>query len=131
MTAGLAQDLGRQIVHVSIVCWRAAHVAGWTDVYRTWAFEDERPMLTDFEVPGTRDGLVQWVLDAQSEFARHVDALTADDLTALRPAHWGEDVLLHRLVAIISYEHTHHGAEIGALRDLHRGHARVQPPPTS
>jgi hypothetical protein len=34
-----------------------------------------------------------------------------------------------RLVLGIAVEHIHHGAEIGLLRDLRRGHARVQPPP--
>jgi hypothetical protein len=80
-------------------------------------------------VPGTRDGLTGWLHSAQDRFSNAVAALDDSDLAALRPAHWGPQLPVHHLISTIAVEHIHHGAEIGVLRDLHRGHARVQPPP--
>jgi hypothetical protein len=46
---------------------------------------------------------------------------------ALRPAHWGESLPAVQLVYSMLTEHVHHIAEVGVLRDLHRGHAITQP----
>lgn len=81
-----------------------------------------------FEVPGTRDGLAEWLHSAQGRFRAAVEALDDAELVELRPAHYGPHLPIHRLVSGIAVEHIHHGAEIGLLRDLRRGHARVQPP---
>lgn len=114
---------------ITSIAWRIAHLAAWTDIYRNWTFEDQRLGLRGLEVPGTRDALVAWLHLAQDRFFEAVGALDEPDLLALRPAHWGPKLPVHQLVSTIAVEHTHHGAEIGLLRDLHRGHARVQPPP--
>jgi hypothetical protein len=53
-----------------------------------------------------------------------VSALNDGDLDLLRPTHWGGEAMMGALVWTIAYEHLAHGSEIGALRDLHRGHAR-------
>ncbi len=82
-------------------------------------------------MPGTRDGLAEWLNGAQDRFLAAVDELTEAELVELRPAHWGQHVPVHALVSTIAREHIHHGAEIGLLRDLRRGHARLQPPPVS
>jgi hypothetical protein len=106
---------------VTSIAWRMAHLAAWTDVYRNWTFEDQSLGLLQLEVPGTRDGLTEWV--------HSVDGLDHAELVELRPAHYGPHLPIHRLILGIAVEHIHHGAEIGLLRDLRRGHARVQPPP--
>jgi hypothetical protein len=114
---------------VTTIAWRLAHLAAWTDIYRCWTFEGGKLGLRELVVPGDRDGLVGWVHVAQDEFSRAVDALGDGDLTELRPVHYGPMLSIHRLVEGIAVEHLHHGAEIGLLRDLRRGHARVQPLP--
>jgi len=114
---------------VTSIAWRMAHLAAWTDVYRNWTFEDQSFDLARFEVPGTRDGLASWLWSAQDSFRAEVDALDDGQLADLRPAHYGPHLPIHRLVSGIAVEHVHHGAEIGLLRDLRRGRARVQPPP--
>jgi hypothetical protein len=114
---------------LTTVAWRLAHLAAWTDVYRSYAFEEERLDLLQFEVPGTRDGLVGWLTAAQDRLGAKVDALDDAELAELRPAYFGPPRPLHRLVSTMVVEHLHHGAEIGLLRDLHRGHARLKPPP--
>jgi hypothetical protein len=114
---------------VTSIAWRMAHLAAWTEVYRSWTFEHQRLGLAQLEVPGTRDGLAEWLCAAQDRFTRSVDGLDEAELDDLRPAHYGPHLPIHRLVLVIAVEHIHHGAEIGLLRDLRRGHARVQPPP--
>jgi hypothetical protein len=114
---------------ITSIAWRIAHLAAWTDIYRSWTFEDQSLGLRQLEVPGRRDELVAWLQLAQDLFSEAVGALEEPDLVGLRPAHWGPTLPVHHLVSTIAVEHTHHGAEIGLLRDLQRGHARVQPPP--
>ena len=114
---------------ITTIAWRMAHLAAWTDVYRSWTFEDQSLDLLHAEVPGTMDGLSAWLCSAQDRFRAHVDGLDEAELSELRPAHYGPHLPIHRLVSTMASEHTHHGAEIGLLRDLRRGHARVQPPP--
>jgi hypothetical protein len=114
---------------LTTIAWRVAHLAAWTDVYRSWTFEDQSLDLMHVDVPGTRDGLVNWVCAAQDRFGEKADALDDAQLVELRPAHYGPELPIHRLVRAMVVEHIHHGAEIGLLRDLRRGHARLRPPP--
>src|SRR5207245_10070501 len=88
-------------------------------------FEDQALRLRQFHVPGNRDGLADWIYSAQALFASFVNALDDGDLTELRPALYGPHLPIHWLVSGIAVEHIHHGAEIGLLRDLRRGHARL------
>ena len=53
-----------------------------------------------------------------------MSALTDADLDLMRPTHWGEEATIGALVWTIANEHLSHGTEIGALRDVYRGHAR-------
>jgi DinB superfamily len=114
---------------LTTIAWRLAHLAAWTDVYRSFAFDEDRLDLLGFDVPGTRDGLVAWLRAAQERLGAQVDALDDAELAELRPAYFGPPRPLHRLISTMVVEHTHHGAEIGLLRDLRRGHARLRPPP--
>ena len=114
---------------VTSIAWRLAHLAAWTDVYRSWTFEDDHLDLMHLDVPGSRDGLVDWLCAAQDRLRAHVDTLDDADLAEVRPAHFGPHLPIHRLVSMMAVEHVHHGAEIGLLRDLRRGHARLQPLP--
>lgn len=117
---------------LTTIAWRLAHLAAWTDVYRSVAFDEERVDLMDADVPGARDGLVAWLCAAQDRLVAKVDALDEADLVELRPAYFGPPRPLYDLISTMVIEHTHHGAEIGVLRDLRRGHARTRPlpPPT-
>jgi hypothetical protein len=112
---------------VPTIAWRVIHLAAWTDIYRHWTFGDERPTLLDAAVPGSASGGLAWLHDAQDRFMCAVDALDDVSVFDLRPAHWGESLPAVQLVTTMLTEHVHHIAEIGVLRDLHRGHARTRP----
>lgn len=110
------------------IAWRVVHLAAWTDVYRGYAFEGSRPDLNDADVPGTAAAGVRWLLRAQDAFLTAVDGVPDDAVFEPRPAHWGEPEPLAGLVTTMLTEHVHHLAEVGALRDVRRGHAVRLPP---
>jgi hypothetical protein len=109
------------------IAWRIIHLAAWTDIYREWAFGNGRPTLLDAEVPGDAIGGLAWLYKAQDRFMGSVDTLDDVSVFELRPAHWGESLPAVNLITTMLTEHVHHIAEIGVLRDLHRGHARTRP----
>lgn len=114
---------------VTTIAWRVMHLAAWTDVYRDWTFGETRPSLADFDVPGGAAEGVAWLHGAQDRFAAELAPLTDADLRERRPEWTGEWREMGVLVREIAVEHLHHGAEIGVLRDLRRGHGRMQPLP--
>ena len=116
-------------VPLTTIGWRVVHLAAWTDVSRGFAFEGKQPDLNDADVPGTAREGVDWLLRAQDAFMSAVDRVSDDDLFAPVAAHWGESLPAAHLVSGFQNEHVHHLAEIGTLRDVHRGHALVQAPP--
>ena len=111
------------------IAWRVIHLAAWTEVYLDFAFGDAKADLNDFDVPGSCAGGLAWLLEVQDRFIAAVQVLDDEALFALRPAHWGAMVPTSHLVTTMLTEHVHHIAEIGALRDVRRGEARLQPPP--
>jgi hypothetical protein len=110
---------------VTTIAWRVVHLAAWTAVYCDWTFATATRSYDDFEVPGHASAAVKVLHDTQEEFASAVAPLTNEDLLELRPAHWGAEYPVGALVWQIVVEHLHHSAEIGVLRDLHRGTGRV------
>ena len=111
------------------IAWRVIHLAAWTDIYRTFAFDESQPDLNDADVPGDLGSGIAWLFRAQDDFIASVAALSNESVFEPRPAHWGESVPVVRLVTTMLTEHVHHVAEIGVLRDLRRGHAFIQPSP--
>lgn len=114
---------------VTTIAWRIMHLAAWTEVYLDWTFGDAAVSIEDQEVPGERTRALAWLYDAQDRFTGAVEALDDRTVFELRPAHWGARLPIAHLVTSMLTEHVHHIAEIGTLRDLHRGRARRQPPP--
>lgn len=110
---------------ITTIGWRLVHLAAWTDIYRSFAFEDGTESLLRMDVPGTAAAAVAWLKLAQDRFVDALAQVAPSALDEPRPAHWGEQVPLSVLVGLIEIEHTHHGAEISLLRDLHRGAAHT------
>ncbi len=104
--------------------WRLGHISGWTEVYRNFTFGPGGLSYAEVEIPGTADAALARLARCQSDFREDVAALSDADLDALRPTHWGGEATIGALVWTIANEHLSHGSEIGALRDVYRGHAR-------
>ncbi len=113
------------------IAWRVIHLAAWTDIYRQFAFDGTRPDLNHVDVPADASGGLAWLHGAQDAFIADVDGLSTESVFEPRPAHCGETVPVVRLVTTMLTEHVHHIAEIGVLRDRRRGHALIQPQPSS
>jgi hypothetical protein len=109
---------------VPTIGWRLLHLAVWTDIYREWTFSIRRPRAEDYDYPGNAADAVAWLERAQEAFAHDVASLDESRIGDLRPTHYGKQRSAGDLVWDIAIEHTHHGAEIGLLRDLMRGRAR-------
>jgi DinB superfamily len=110
---------------IPTIAWRVIHLAAWTDVYRHFAFGDTRPDLREFDVPGDVNAGLACLYRAQDDFTDAVDGLSDESAFELRPAHWCESRPVVNLVTLMLTEHVHHIAEVGVLRDLHRGCARL------
>jgi hypothetical protein len=109
---------------VPSIGWRLLHLAVWTDIYREWTFGVRRPRPDDFEYVGKAEQAVAWLERAQRDFMKQVKALTERQVGDMRPTHSGRKRSVGDIVWDIAVEHTHHGAEIGVLRDVLRGRAR-------
>ncbi len=109
---------------VPTIGWRLLHLAVWTDIYREWTFGIRRPRAEEFEYPGNAVDAVAWLERSSEAFAKEVHSMSEADVGSFRPTHYGTQRSAGDLVWDIAIEHTHHGAEIGLLRDLIRGHAR-------
>lgn len=107
---------------VTTIGWRAAHVAMVLVVYESWAFGDGRARWETTPAPDGAVAVHAAISEGQSAFRRGL--VGANDLDAMRPTAWGEDLPVWQLAWTVIAEHLHHGAEIGALRDVRRGHAR-------
>jgi hypothetical protein len=117
-------DHGPDAPLVTTIGWRLLHLAVWTDIYREWTFGVRRPKAEEFDFPGNAADAVAWLVRAQDAFAKHAHAMQDKDVTDPRPTHYGKTRTAGDLVWDIAVEHTHHGAEIGVLRDVIRGRAR-------
>lgn len=109
---------------VPTIGWRLLHLAVWTDIYREWTFAVRRPRAEDYDYPGNAADAVAWLERAQDAFVAEVRSLDESRVNDLRPTHYGKQRSVGDVVWDIAIEHTHHGAEIGLLRDLIRGQAR-------
>jgi DinB superfamily len=110
---------------VTTIEWRLGHVGIWTIAYHDWIFDDVTTRGEDVEIPAGADRMVSWLHDAQDRFTTATAALEDAQLDVDRRTQWDGLLPVWQLVWAIVAEHFHHGAEIGLLRDLRRGHARA------
>ena len=81
------------------------------------------PTFADAEIPGSAAAAAAGCTWRKSACCSTLPRSTDDDLTRPTPTHWGEHLPLWQLLWTSIVEQFHHGAEIGTLRDLKRGHA--------
>jgi uncharacterized damage-inducible protein DinB len=107
------------------IAWRLMHLTDSIGSYQAFLW-GEGLMADDWlEVPGTAaDGVALW----EKHTTAIAEALEAEDDAALeRPIRipwWPREAPRWEVVANVVVEATHHGAEIGVLRDLYALYAR-------
>jgi hypothetical protein len=110
------------------------HAAGWSHVYRSYAFDDNPQHWKDVDWPfGLRDtvvkseeyvtAVIQWFEQAHRQWLDDLHALQEDRMAEIRRLHWGEQSPLFDIVAMISRHHVYHAGEINQLLSIYRGEA--------
>ncbi len=110
---------------VTTIGWRLVHLAVGTETYVDTTFEGGTSTFADAEIPASAQQAVARLLDAQARLLEHFAKVDDAALTRPTPTHWGADLPLWQLLWTSIVEQFHHSAEIGALRDLKRGHANT------
>lgn len=103
------------------IAWRLVHVAVVTNSYTDYAFGPATHAFENDVIPGDPAGAIAWWQQTADTFAAYLAKTTDDDLEQLRAYPFNPHAAtLGSAVRIIVNETTHHGAEIGCLRDLLR-----------
>jgi uncharacterized damage-inducible protein DinB len=108
------------------------HTAGWTEVYRSYAFDDEPTSWTEIDWPfGLRerielspdylDAIRAWYEEASARWLAESESPL--DLDAQRPVHWGGTWPLGDIIASVADHWSYHAGEINALLAIPRGEA--------
>jgi hypothetical protein len=108
------------------------HVAAWSAVYHSYAFDPEPRHWDQTDWPrGLRDKveptdeyfaeIVAWF---ERSYESWLGSLTdVDDLDVPRPAHWGGTLPLAEILTIVAGHWHYHAGEINALLAIKRGEA--------
>jgi uncharacterized damage-inducible protein DinB len=110
------------------------HAAGWSHVYRSYAFESSPRHWPQIDWPrGLRDTIetsqayldevVAWLDTSHQLWLRDLSALSVKDLWLPRPVHWGDTMPLHKIVTLIACHHAYHAGELNQLLSIARGEA--------
>lgn len=110
----------------------AKHVAGWSAVYHSYAFDaDPRHWdRTDWprglrdRIEPTRDYLDEILAWFERSYDRWLASVAEpEDLSAPRPLHWGDTAPLADIVVLVAAHWLYHAGEINAILAIVRGEA--------
>jgi hypothetical protein len=110
------------------------HAAGWSHVYRSYAFDPE-PIhwMGNLWPRGFRDTIVasegylhqmiQWFQKAHQLWMEDLHSVEEEQLEELRPLHWGEQAPIFDIVMMIARHHVYHAGELNQVLSIIRGEA--------
>jgi uncharacterized damage-inducible protein DinB len=110
------------------------HVAGWSHVYRSYAFDDQRRHWAQQPWPrGLRDTvdttqdyvdeIVAWYQQSHSAWKASLAPLPDEEFDAPHRAHWGATMPLFDIVAIMANHTSYHTGELNEILSIVRGEA--------
>jgi hypothetical protein len=110
------------------------HIAGWSHVYRSYAFESPPRHWKFVDWPrGLRDTIeptqdyfdevVAWFDRSHQNWMASLEPLTDDDMDAPRLLHWRQQAPLFDIVTIIASHHVYHAGELNQLLSIYKGEA--------
>ena len=110
------------------------HIAGWSHVYHSFAFDlapkgwyqTDWPRGLRDTVHMSRDYLdevVAWFGLSHRLWMDSLAGVDDDQLDLTRPLHWGATAPLYDIVVIIATHHSYHAGEINQLLSIYRGEA--------
>lgn len=110
------------------------HAAGWSHVYRSYAFDEHPLHWVDIDWPhGMRDTIIasheylgdviDWFKESHRKWTDDLDRVTDEQLEEQRPLHWGEKASLFDIVSRIARHHVYHAGELNQVLSIVRGEA--------
>jgi hypothetical protein len=110
------------------------HAAGWSHVYRSYAFDPAPKHWNELDWPsGLRDTVIKsrsyvgdviaWFELSHQQWIDSLSSTTEDQLDELRPLHWGEKAPLYDIVVMIAGHHIYHAGELNQVLSICRGEA--------
>ncbi len=110
------------------------HAAGWSHVYRSYAFDLHPQAWSNLDWPcGLRDTIIpseqyfqevqEWFDAAHRRWRQDLANVSPEQWDELRPLHWGEQVPLAEIVIRIAQHHVYHAGELNQLLSIYRGEA--------
>lgn len=110
------------------------HIAGWSHVYRSFAFDQAPQHWDNLDWPhGLRDTIlkseaylqdvIHWIEESQAQWQTCLGQLEEGQIEELRPVHWGETLPLFEILVLIAMHHEYHAGEINQLLSIYRGEA--------
>jgi hypothetical protein len=110
------------------------HAAGWSHVYRSYAFDPQPRHWAEIDWPhGLRDTIIKseeyledvqaWFDDAHRRWMEDLASVGEGGLDEPRPLHWGQPAPLYDIVVRIAGHHLYHAGELNQVLSIRRGEA--------
>jgi hypothetical protein len=110
------------------------HAAGWSHVYRSYAFDESPRHWKDVDWPyGLRDtvdkseeylsAVIEWFSDAHRRWMANFKTLEEDQIEDQHRLHWGEEAPLFDIVVMIALHQAYHAGELNQVLSICRGEA--------
>ena len=110
------------------VGWRLVHVATCKVIYHDYAFGPAQMSWATLDHPHTADQTITMLEEGHRLLTEDLAHLDDAGLDATVPTNWGERWPAWRIFWTMIDHDSHHGGEIGVLRDLYRLRDRARPP---
>lgn len=110
--------------------WRLVHVAECKIMYHEYAFGPGRLTWPEIDSAHTADAAIAQLEQGQALLVDDLRSLATDDLERAALTNWGETWPAWMIFETMIHHDLHHGAEIGALRDLYRATRAAAAPAT-
>lgn len=110
------------------------HMAGWSHVYHSFAFDPAPTGWTEIGWPrdlqdtvdtsqGYLDEVVAWSGSSHEAWMRSLGEVDETQIDLPRPLHWGQTAPLFEIVTIVANHHVYHAGEINQLLAIAREEA--------
>jgi hypothetical protein len=105
---------------VTTIGWRLVHVAECKVMYHEYAFGPARLEWPDIDSAHSPEAAIAQLEEGQQRLVEDLRSLEPSGLERPVMTNWGEEWPAWKIFWTMIHHDIHHGAEIGALRDLHR-----------
>lgn len=105
---------------LTTIGWRLAHIATCKVMYHEWAFGRRELTWLTIPTPGSSRAAIEMLEEGHGHLVADLQTLAEADLDRPALTNWGEEWPMWRIFLTMIDHDVHHGAEIGALRDLYR-----------